>query len=75
MFERRLAALEAHGRPEVSGPTELSVEDRSHDDGLEFLRVWIDGHFDNLELDSPTLSKIKQMIDVIGTKMRRRKAK
>jgi hypothetical protein len=42
---------------------------RSHDDGLEFLRVWIDGHFDNLELDSPTLSKIKQMIDVIRTTM------
>lgn len=45
---------------------------RSHNDGLEFLRAWIDGHFGKLELDSPTLHKIKQMIDVIGTKMRRR---
>jgi hypothetical protein len=47
---------------------------RSHSDGLEFLRAWIDGHFGKLELDSPTLFKIKQMIDAIGTKMRRRKA-
>jgi len=31
MFERRLAALEAHGRPEVSGPTELSVEDKPYE--------------------------------------------
>jgi hypothetical protein len=45
---------------------------RSHNDGLEFLRAWIDGHFGKLELDSPTLFKIKQMIDAIGPKMRRR---
>jgi hypothetical protein len=45
-------------------------DSRSHNDGLEFLRVWIIGHFGKLNLDTPTLHKIIQMIDVIGPKIR-----
>ena len=48
-------------------------DSRSHDDGLEFLRVWIDGHFGKLGLDTPTLHKIRAMIDSIGPKIRRRR--
>lgn len=46
-------------------------DSRGHKDGLEFLRVWISGHFGKLGLDSPTLHKIVQMIDSIGPKVRK----